>query len=160
MPKSPTRTLEQLGVRTCMDSYSDTSSGSISMRFCKTHKAAASKNISGDCCQTNNFGWNNDVNFEHGQLTKIDGNTMKNRKLDDGGEALGQCEGFEISGSEVFVTGMKIFILLMSKNDIFVNNMICSCFEDYMASQESIKKRLKLNLKITEHFSCNTLFSP
>ena len=85
------------------------------MRFCNTHKAAASKMITGDCCQTNNFGYYNEVDFQNGMLTKIDGNKMKNNKLDDGGEELGECEGFEIAGTEVFVTGMKIFILQISK---------------------------------------------
>ena len=95
------------------------------MRFCNTHRAAASKIITGDCCQTNNFGYYNEVDFQSGKLTKIDGNVMNTQtnKLDDGGEQLGECEGFEIAGSEVFATGMKIFILQKAKGATFVNDL-------------------------------------
>ena len=125
VPSNPTRTLEQLGIQTCSSYYSDSNSASISMRFCNTHRAAASKIITGDCCQTNNFGYYNAVDFQNGKLTKIDGNVMNTQtnKLDDGGEQLGECEGFEITGSEVFATGMKIFILQKAKGATFVNDL-------------------------------------
>ena len=35
----------------------------------------------------------------------IDGNT----KYDDGGDKLGQCEGFEIKGPMIFVSGKLLF---------------------------------------------------
>ena len=37
----------------------------------------------------------------------IDGNS----NTDDGGDKLGQCEGFEIKGPKIFMSGMLIWML-------------------------------------------------
>ena len=54
----------------------------------------------------NRFGYYNTVDLNRGETLRIDGNEpLDNGALDDGGDKLGQCEGFQISGKEVYVTG-------------------------------------------------------
>ena len=54
----------------------------------------------------NGLGYYNQANLIRDETLKIDGNEVKdNGEMDDGGDKLGQCEGFEISGEEVYVTG-------------------------------------------------------
>ena len=42
--------------------------------------------------------------FVRNEWNMIDGNT----KSDDGGDKLGQCEGFEIKGPKIFMSGKLI----------------------------------------------------
>ena len=58
----------------------------------------------------NRFGYYNQATLNTGDTLKIDGNVhLTNGELDDGGDKLGQCEGFQISGKEVYVTGNTLF---------------------------------------------------
>ena len=58
----------------------------------------------------NRFGYYNQAKLNRGEKLIIDGNDfLSNGELDDGGDKLGQCEGFEISGKEVYVTGNTLF---------------------------------------------------
>ena len=51
--------------------------------------------------------------FVRNEFKQIDGNT----KYDDGGEKLGQCEGFEIKGPRIFMSGKLIWMLLLHYKD-------------------------------------------
>jgi len=107
-PRQPLRSLEALGVHTCDLEHAGSSSENIRLRFCSTEELA--KNKTGhsdgvDCCEMNRFGYHNSVDLNRGETLKIDGNQpLDNGMLDDGGDKLGQCEGFEITGSDVYVT--------------------------------------------------------
>ena len=64
------------------------------MKFCRNARDFSSENFekavhAGRCCETNYFSGS----YTRGLPTGIDGNTLK----DDGGEKLGQCEGFEMT---------------------------------------------------------------
>ena len=49
------------------------------------------------CCSTNKFA----ISYGENNLAKIDGNTAH----DDGGEQLGQCEGYDMTGKESYTIG-------------------------------------------------------
>ena len=75
--------------------------------MCKNVRWKLGHTIDGvDCCEMNRFGYYNHADLNRDERLVIDGNAdNQNGELDDGGDKLGQCEGFEIRGQEVYVTG-------------------------------------------------------
>ena len=63
------------------------------------------------CCLTNKLGnYYDGVIFEQNKWATIDGNKPDG----DGGEHLGECEGFNLRDSKVYVSG-KIFFVTCTK---------------------------------------------
>ena len=78
--------------------------------MCQTKEQAASQGNVDGCCEMNRFGYYNDAQMITGEYKKIDGNELlDNGQLDDGGDKLGLCEGYEITGSTVYLTGKNIY---------------------------------------------------
>jgi len=93
-PENPAISVEKLGLSVCDESNAGSSSNRIQMKLCRNARDFSSQNFekavsAGRCCETNYFSGS----YTRGQITGIDGNTHK----DDGGEKLGQCEGFEMT---------------------------------------------------------------
>jgi hypothetical protein len=107
-PRQPLRSLEAIGVHTCDLAYAGSHADRIRLRFCRTEELAKSRTNYSDglnCCEMNGLGYYNQANLIRDETLKIDGNEVKdNGEMDDGGDKLGQCEGFEIKGKEVYVT--------------------------------------------------------
>ena len=113
-PENPRISIEQLKLSVCDEYDAGSTSNRVQFKFCRNaadfdtktilytpenskyltrfEKAVAEKR----CCATNYFSPNGDESYDRGETATIDGNSFK----DDGGEKLGQCEGFEITKSE------------------------------------------------------------
>merc|ERR1712038_807628 len=93
-PENPAISVEKLGLSVCDESNAGSSSNRIQMKLCRNARDFSIENFekaktAGRCCETNYFSGT----YTSGHITGIDGNTHK----DDGGEKLGQCEGFEMT---------------------------------------------------------------
>jgi len=107
-PKFPERSLQKIRVKTCDSYYAPSNTDQLRIEICKhnevnthTGKPTHRDRLAGklNCCITNRLG----SNFVSGQWTEdIDGDTVDS----DGGEQLGQCEGFPIDGTDVTI-GLK-----------------------------------------------------
>ena len=117
------RALEAIKVKTCDVSTAGTDSATIQFTFCNQEFKQGDLecafdndcgllghndtklNVLDKCCRTNKFGWyNSKRSLWQGETLKFDGNTND----DDGGDKLGPCEGFEITGSKVFSYGKNL----------------------------------------------------
>ena len=112
---TPTKTgLESIEVKGC-DGYDDyTCSDETKFTICKSRKAfddwvgansVMQKKIiqESECCKTNKFEISYGTNNLPSNMAKIDGHTAH----DDGGEQLGQCEGFDMDDSKFTIGGMQ-----------------------------------------------------
>jgi hypothetical protein len=108
-PNKPEISLEAINAHVCDLTYSGSSTDQLIFRFCE--KEADLQEIPADimnnpkCCVTNRMGYYNmddepDDEFVRNKWKMLDGNT----KTDDGGDKLGQCEGFAITGPKIFVS--------------------------------------------------------
>ena len=95
---------------TCNFASSGSNSDQIRLRICRRFRDATAMN--GDveeCCETNRFGYFGNDLMATGTYTKLDGNKpLLNGNYDDGGDKLGQCEGFELNGPRVYLTGKNM----------------------------------------------------
>ena len=113
--------MEATNVHVCDLKDSGSGTDKLIFRFCEKKDdlegSAAAVRSNPKCCVTNRFGYYNMNNtmtqlstssyspyFEINKWKMIDGNT----KYDDGGDKLGQCEGFEIKGPKIFMSGKLI----------------------------------------------------
>ena len=101
--------MEAINVHVCDLADSGSGTDKLIFRFCENKDdlegspADVRNNLK--CCVTNRFGWYNmEKEFVRNEWNMIDGNT----KTDDGGDKLGQCEGFEIKGPRIFMSGKLI----------------------------------------------------
>ena len=95
-PENPRISVEQLKISVCDKSNAGSTSDRIQLKICRNARDFGEdyfKQAVSDrrCCKTNFFSGS----YTRGEDTIIDGNTIKS----DGGEKLGQCEGFEMSNS-------------------------------------------------------------
>jgi len=101
-PDHPAKSLEMIKAHTCDILYSSTGSNTLQFKICKNRESF--KNFQrakeeGECCETNAFA---------GKTGNIEG-IVRNRwaTIDtiehDGGEALGNCEGFELTGKAAYI---------------------------------------------------------
>lgn len=99
--KNPTMSLEKLELHTCDKMHSGTSSHQLRLRFCKEKedltKSDEEVKNNPNCCTTNQFGYYNmdKDGFYRNMWQEVDGNTNE----DDGGDELGQCEGYPFADS-------------------------------------------------------------
>lgn len=113
-PRYPERSIEKIRVKACDLRDAGSSTHKLRMKICRepglmnihnntlTHYDVL--NGTAPCCTTNLFG----NEFTRDQWTKtIDGDGKdRNGVLHDGGEQLGQCEGFPIDGTQLYL-GLK-----------------------------------------------------
>ena len=97
--------MEAINVHVCDLADSGSETDKLIFRFCENKDdlegSPADVRNNPKCCVTNRFGWYNMKEaFWRNKWHMIDGNT----KTDDGGDKLGQCEGFEIKGPRVFMS--------------------------------------------------------
>ena len=95
-PENPRISVENLKISVCDKADAGSASNRIKLKFCRNARDFGSEYFDQAvnkrrCCETNYFSGS----YTRGEITSIDGNTIK----DDGGEKLGQCEGFEMSNS-------------------------------------------------------------
>ena len=107
--KNPEKSLQMIEAHSCDIADAESDSDQIRLNICK--KSESLKKLAtnplytgdGECCRTNLF----QITGGRGARSKIDivdgGDTLY-----DGGEALGECEGFEMSRSQVFIGKYKI----------------------------------------------------
>ena len=105
--------MESINVHVCDLADSGSNTGRLIFRFCENkgdlEGSPAEVRNNPKCCVTNRFGWYNmEYAYWKNSWSMIDSNT----KHDDGGDKLGQCEGFEIRGPKVFLSGKLILMLL------------------------------------------------
>ena len=95
-PRNPATSMEMIKARFCDLNGASTSSTQVRFRICK-QKSDFTRFIKSEradsCCKTNYFG----LKDSSSGWTNVD--TL----LNDGGEMLGQCEGFEMSGTESYI---------------------------------------------------------
>jgi len=92
MKGSNTTMLEQLEVHTCDITLAGTGSDTMKFKFCDQKDLInKTKNLDGHCCTTNRMA----ANLVRNKWSLIDGDNFS--KGDDGGEKLGECEGFDFS---------------------------------------------------------------
>jgi len=116
-PNKPEISLEATNVHVCDLTHSGSGTDKLIFRFCEKKDdlegSPAEVRNNPQCCVTNRFGYYNmnktmtqlstssySPYFERNKWKMIDGNT----KYDDGGDKLGQCEGFEIKGPKIFMS--------------------------------------------------------
>ena len=95
-PENPLISVDRIGLSVCDESDAGSNSNRIQLKFCRNAGDFSQHNFqkavdAGRCCKTNYFSGS----YTSGATTYVDGNTAQ----DDGGEKLGQCEGFEITTS-------------------------------------------------------------
>jgi len=110
-PKQKTRSLQKIKVKSCDLTDADSNTNKLKLKICKVSNSGErvedsritpgnhAMRLAGNmaCCTTNLFG----TGIERGSWSPmIDGDTAH----DDGGEQLGQCEGFPIEGSKVDIS--------------------------------------------------------
>ena len=117
----PEISLESINVHVCDLTHSGSGTDQLIFRFCENKDdlegSPADVRNNQTCCVTNRFGYYNMNNtmtqsstssysryFERNKWKMIDGNI----KYGDGGDKLGQCEGFEIKGPKIFMSGKLI----------------------------------------------------
>ena len=97
-PDNPAKSLEMIEAHTCDLLYSSSASNTIQFKICKNRehfKDFESAKVSGECCETNGFGAQSGIS--RNSWASID--TIEH----DGGEALGNCEGFELTGKAAHI---------------------------------------------------------
>ena len=95
-PRNPAMAIEMIKANTCDVKYASASSDNISFKICTEKESFNQFNTSmheNECCKTNLFG----SDFKSNKYSEID--TLDN----DGGEALGKCEGFETGGTGAYI---------------------------------------------------------
>lgn len=98
-PENPLTSLEQVKLRVCDKTHAGSSSYQVRLHLCENGRdfgPYGNFTVAEDrekCCRTNYFSGS----YSRGETTTIDGNTNK----DDGGEQLGQCEGFELTKGSI-----------------------------------------------------------
>ena len=109
-PNNPEISLGAINVHVCDLPHSGSGTDKLIFRFCESKDdlegSPAEVRNNPKCCVTNRFGYYNMMTqsstssyFERNKWKMIDGNT---------GDKLGQCEGFEIRGPKIFMSGKLI----------------------------------------------------
>ena len=100
--RNPGKSLQMMKAHTCDRTNAGTNSDQILLRFCREissfYNFSSKKSYDGTCCTSNLFHLSGGRN-EMSTIDVIDGG----HQLLDGGEALGDCEGFEMDQSHIFV---------------------------------------------------------
>lgn len=120
-PANPAISIEKFELSVCDTSSAGSSSNRIQIKLCQNARYFSSDQFenavnAGRCCETNYFSGS----YTRGETTGIDGNTY----YDDGGEKLGQCEGFEMTkGSfEMLVENEKSDAVCFDKIEFYGND--------------------------------------
>ena len=98
--KYPARSIEMFKAHTCDILYSSSGSDRMKLRFCKKEDQFRSfeksrRNM--DCCSTNYF----PLDSTRNEYKRYD--VIYRKDVLDGGDVLGECEGFDLLGTEIFV---------------------------------------------------------
>jgi len=101
-PDNPAKSLEMIEAHTCDILYSSSASNTIKFKICKNRENFVDfpkAKEEGKCCETNAFAGRTDnwEGTERNNWARID--TVEH----DGGEALGNCEGFELTGKAAYI---------------------------------------------------------
>ena len=101
----PARSIEMFVAHTCDITFSGSGSDRMKLKFCKKRDQfqsfiSSSKNL--DCCSTNYF----PLGSTRNEYERYD--VISRSDVLDGGEVLGECEGFDLLGTEIYV-GEMIF---------------------------------------------------
>jgi len=92
MKGSNSTMLQQIEVHTCDNTDAGTGSDTMKFKLCdQKDLVGQQKNLDGHCCTTNRMA----PNLVRNKWSLIDGDNFS--KGDDGGEKLGECEGFDFS---------------------------------------------------------------
>ena len=98
----PAKALQMIEAHTCNILYSSSASDTIQFKICRNMANFDNfdrAQVQGDCCETNTFSaaTNYQPGLQRNSYARID--TLER----DGGEALGRCEGFEITGKTAYI---------------------------------------------------------
>ena len=96
---NPARSIEMFKAHTCDWLYSGSSS-KMKLKFCKKREQFRSFNKSTknlDCCSTNKF----KLGSTRNEYKRYD--AISRKDVLDGGEVLGDCEGFDLLGTKIYV---------------------------------------------------------
>ena len=101
-PEQPAKSLEMIEAHSCDILFSSTASNTIQFKICKNREDFndfQTAKEAGKCCETNTFAGetNNQMSTQRNRWARID--TIEQ----DGGEALGNCEGFEVTGKAAYI---------------------------------------------------------
>ena len=106
--KNPARSIQMISAHSCNYDYAGTSDP-LKFHMCKKKENLSNEklySLIGECCRTNLF---RPTSYKN-QWFRVDKLTV-DTDIDDGGEALGMCEHFEMQGLDrIFVGHNYIFL--------------------------------------------------